>query len=138
MACSHCNDLLVNHDYFVGYLLTMKRIIGERTAKHILEEVLQKADLDRFFVSSNSGPFMHGHSDEAIERFNQRCADEVGKRILELPESDREIINSLSSEEFNKAMGWVTNAWSRPRPEKPITRKRSAVSLSGTRVQKTD
>ena len=107
-----------------------KRIIGERTAKHILEEVVAKADTDRFFIDSNSGTFMHGRSDEAMERFRQRCADEVGKRILELPDADREILSKLSSDDFDKAIGWATNGWFRKRPEKISLRKRGPVSLT--------
>jgi len=99
---------------------------GERTAKTVFDELLQQADCDRFFVDSRSG--IYGINPRNEEKRNKVFADQVGKLVLELPEADRELLKNMSSDDLGD-FGWVTTGWFRPRPEKPITRKRGPVSL---------
>ena len=105
---------------------------GERTAKTVFDEILLKADAERFFVDSRSGIYGINPRDE--EKRNKVFADQVGRLVLELPEADRELLKNMSSDDLEE-FGWVTNGWSRPRPEKLDTRKRGPVSLRGTRVR---
>lgn len=99
----------------------------ERTAKTIFEELIQKADIERFFVESRSGRYSFSPNNH--QGLADECAKQVGQLVMSLPEEDRELLANMTSEEIEK-FGWIVNGYFRPRPEKPITRVRGPVTLS--------
>lgn len=96
---------------------------AKRTAKQIIEELVQKADVDRFFVEGRSGRYTAG----AEEKFREYCTKEVGQLILTLPETDRELLKDLTTDE----LAYIVNGYYRARPAQPQLRKRGPVTLGG-------
>lgn len=102
---------------------------AERTAETVIKELIEKASIDRYF-------FMEGRSahwsisPSNVEKFNNQCAEEVGQYVLNLPEDDRNLLANMSSDELER-FGWIVHGYYRPRPEKPVTRRRgAAISFS--------
>ena len=61
--------------------------------------------------------------------------EEVGKLVQALSEEDRKILGEIKSDEVVNAFNTM---WNRPRPEKPITRKRGPVTFSKSKTNDDD
>lgn len=91
--------------------------MSERTPLMILEELAEKA---------SSAYYCDGVL-SSMRRDDVYKSEQVGKLVKGLSDEDREILSELSSDEVVKTF---TVLWSRPRPEKPITRIRGPVTFS--------
>ncbi len=96
----------------------------ERSTKDVMSELIEKADVEAFFVTSRSGKYgIHPRNEEDRNRV---YAEEVGKLVLGLPESDRELLKGMSSEDILSY--WFVGGL-RFRPETESKRKRGPVRL---------
>ena len=98
---------------------------GERTTKDVMADLISQADFDAFFVVSQSGRYGINHSN--IEKQNEMFAEQVGQLVLSLPESDRELLKEMSSEDI--LSHWMVGGI-RFRPKEKSLRKRGPVSLT--------
>jgi len=105
---------------------------GERTAEDVIRELIKQADGKSIMWGLRSD--IRGRDDPKLLDENAR---NVGKLVQSLSEEDRELLQNLTSEDW-EAFAWVGNGYTRARPKEPITRTRGPVSLRGTRVQKSD
>ena len=89
-----------------------------RDAKTILRELADKADTRAMYDT-----VMFGGRSYLLP---EQKASLVGKLVQDLPEEDRKVLEKLTSSEI---ANMLSVSWKRPRPEKPITRRRGPVSL---------
>ena len=89
-----------------------------RDAKTILQELVEKAD-SRYLYDK----FLHGGRFEDADR----NASLVGKLVETLSDEDRQVLDTLSSEEVVEMFSVGVQ---HRRPEVPVTRKRGPVKLS--------
>ncbi|KKM22257.1 hypothetical protein LCGC14_1627150 [marine sediment metagenome] len=104
----------------------MKKI---RTPRVILNELIENAD-ELSLYDLIRGDMPSSMDDPRRLKFN---SDNVGILIQKLPDSDREVLEELSSEEIEKL--FFTNL-KNPRPKEPIRRIRGPVKLK-TKLKKT-
>lgn len=97
----------------------------ERTAKDVIQELIDKATTLNCVWMIRSD--IRGRDDPKIFKEN---AENIGKLVQKLPESDRELIKNLTAEELI-SYGWYFGGYDRRRPkEKVSTRIRGPVSFT--------
>jgi hypothetical protein len=94
-------------------------MVRERTPLQVLNEVINIADGRR--LTDCIGGHVRG-----TRLSDEQNAELVGKLIENLSEEDRALLAEIKSEDIATAFKVL---WDRPRPEKPITRKRGPVRL---------
>jgi len=92
---------------------------GERTVQDILKELILEADKFNIMDMVNSSL----PSDKYHSLRVKHNVEQIGKLVQSLPEEDREILKTATSDEIAE-LEWIINGYTRPRPEKPSKRTR--------------
>lgn len=90
-------------------------IKNERTPQDVLDDLIQSADSFRMFCQYSSG-----------ERGDEARSKDIGELVLGLPESDREILKQITSNDVD-LQRWVKDGWRFHRPKEPVKRVREKV-----------
>ena len=107
----------------------------DRTAHDVLQDLIKKADEKYFFDTylRSDRPSRPYPGSKYEERRKEENAEQVGKLVMSLPESDRKLLESMTSEEL-KEHPWLFHGVNRIRPKEPTReRHRGPISLGRSR-----
>ena len=96
----------------------------DRTVKDVMRDLIAEADKHNLFDSIRGD--MPSWRDHPKRR--EHNAESVGQLVLSLPEEDRKILETMTSEEMEE-FEWIFSGYTRPRPKEPNTRIRQPLKL---------